>query len=244
MSKRRGRGINQAWGIGGVSVVAGAVLVLSGLALGQARSEAPANAGSVPQLPASTEQATAPQRLTVIGDSYTAGSGADSGEEARWPALVRTKLGIAVDNLAIGGVGYAQTNEKGENFVVESRDISPESTAIVFFGSRNDQSNPAGVRTASAEAFANALKAVPAEDILVIGPAWTDSMPPAFVTAARDSVKASADEAGLTFIDPLELGWIADTPDLIGDDAIHPTDAGQAYLAEKLSPLVEQLTAD
>ena len=45
------------------------------------------------------------------------------------------------------------------------------------------------------------------------------------------------------FVDPLAEGWFVGRPDLIGADGVHPNDAGHAYLAEKIAPLIRsQLT--
>ncbi len=44
--------------------------------------------------------------------------------------------------------------------------------------------------------------------------------------------------AGATFVDPIAARWFVDRPGLIGADGVHPTDAGHAYMAEKLAPLI------
>ena len=49
---------------------------------------------------------------------------------------------------------------------------------------------------------------------------------------------ASARAVGATFVDPLADGWFVGRPELIGADGVHPTDAGQAYMADKIAPLI------
>ena len=45
------------------------------------------------------------------------------------------------------------------------------------------------------------------------------------------------------FVDPIAQGWFVGRPDLIGDDGVHPTDAGHAYMAARIAPLIyDQLT--
>ena len=44
--------------------------------------------------------------------------------------------------------------------------------------------------------------------------------------------------AGATFVDPIAERWFVDRPDLIGRDGVHPTDAGHAYMADKIAPLI------
>jgi lysophospholipase L1-like esterase len=74
--------------------------------------------------------------------------------------------------------------------------------------------------------------------LLVIGPPWTDSDPPLDVLYIRDILSFEANEAGATFIDPISEGWFVGRPDLIGPDGVHPNDAGHAYMAEKIAPLI------
>ena len=73
---------------------------------------------------------------------------------------------------------------------------------------------------------------------LVIGPPWPTADPPDAVLRIRDALKYQAGVAGATFIDPIAQGWFVDRPELIGKDGVHPTDAGHAYMAEKIAPLI------
>ena len=43
---------------------------------------------------------------------------------------------------------------------------------------------------------------------------------------------------GATWIDPIAERWFVGRPDLIGADGVHPTDAGHAYMADKIAPLI------
>ncbi|MDT4998170.1 MAG: hypothetical protein QOK12_275, partial [Mycobacterium sp.] len=43
---------------------------------------------------------------------------------------------------------------------------------------------------------------------------------------------------GATWIDPIAERWFVGRPDLIGADGVHPTDAGHAYMAGKIAPLI------
>ena len=54
----------------------------------------------------------------------------------------------------------------------------------------------------------------------------------------RDSLRRQALAAGAVFIDPIAEGWFVGRPDLIGGDGVHPTDAGHAYMAERIAPLI------
>ena len=59
----------------------------------------------------------------------------------------------------------------------------------------------------------------------------------------RDSLRDQAAQIGAAFIDPIADGWFVGRPDLIGQDGVHPNDAGHAYMADKIAPLIlNQLT--
>ncbi|GAA3705154.1 SGNH/GDSL hydrolase family protein [Arthrobacter ginkgonis] len=178
--------------------------------------------------------------IAVVGDSYTGGSGMDSGKDYRWPALVSEALDIPVTLRTEGGTGYVKTSEGGVNLVVRAGEV-PDADLVVFFGSRNDDAGYDAVLEGAMEAFAAAEDAAPDAELLVIGPPWVDGNPPATVRASRDAVKAAAKEVGATFVDPLSRGWFAEgKKGLIGSDGVHPTDAGHEYLAEKIEPLISK----
>jgi len=93
------------------------------------------------------------------------------------------------------------------------------------------------------ETFQIARRVAPSARFLVIGPPWPTDNPPADVLALRDSLRNQAVAVGAVFIDPLVEGWFVGRPDLIGSDGVHPNDAGHAYLAAKIAPLIRnQLT--
>ena len=55
----------------------------------------------------------------------------------------------------------------------------------------------------------------------------------------RDAIKNEALAVGADWVDPVADGWFADTPpDFIGVDNVHPTDAGHAYMADKIEPCI------
>ena len=54
----------------------------------------------------------------------------------------------------------------------------------------------------------------------------------------RDILRDQARQVGATFVDPIAERWFFDNPELIGADGIHPTDAGHAYMADKIAPLI------
>lgn len=79
--------------------------------------------------------------FTALGDSYTGGSGEDSGADGRWPALVAKQLGTTYSVEGLGGSGYNTVGPTGRNFAELPGTIRPTTDVIVIFGSRNDTGN-------------------------------------------------------------------------------------------------------
>jgi lysophospholipase L1-like esterase len=86
--------------------------------------------------------------------------------------------------------------------------------------------------------FDLARRTAPGARLLVIGPPWPTADVPESVLRIRDILGAAARTAGATFVDPLAEGWFVGQPELIGADGVHPTDAGHAYMADKIAPLI------
>ena len=189
-------------------------------------------------------------RIAVIGDSYTAGSNEGGNGPRSWPQLawqLLAKQGVKVDAdvAAEGGAGYGQRGSRGNIFEdLTAQAVRHNDALVVFFGSRNDQPvDPGKFPGMASETLHLARYAAPAAKFLVIGPAWPGATPPAAVLKIRDTLRDQAAQIGGVFIDPIADGWFAGRPDLIGQDGVHPNDAGHAYLAEKIAPLIfDQLT--
>lgn len=180
-------------------------------------------------------------RVAVISDSFTAGSGMDSGPASRWPELLASK-GFDVAPYAVSGTGYAatlQTTSGTSNFVTRIADISDDNIQrLVFFGSINDGFHDyETVHDAAAIAYSTAKDRWPDAQILVIGPASPSWPVPDRTITARDAVRDAAADADITFVDPIEESWFEDQPDLIGMDTVHPTDEGHEYLSTHLNEI-------
>jgi lysophospholipase L1-like esterase len=189
-------------------------------------------------------------RAAVIGDSYTAGSteggnGPKSWPQLAWQLLAKQGVQVDADVAAEGGAGYGQRGNRGNIFEdLTARAVRHNDALVVFFGSRNDEPvDPQKFTASAAETLHLARYAAPAAKFLVIGPPWPTSTPPAAVLKIRDSLRDQAAQIGAVFIDPIADGWFVGHPELIGSDGVHPNDAGHAYMAEKIAPLIfNQLT--
>ena len=231
-----------------VAMIAGvlAIAVMLPIALGRGQvpvSESARNR-SMPVAPPSADptDAAEPPVLAVYGDSYSAGSVEGGSGPAGWPALVGDRLDADVRLHAVRGAGYVDGLGGGTFLAQVQAAPEPDADVVVVFGSRNDTGAPAQeIADQAAEVYDALLGASPSAEIVVIGPAWSDEAVPAETLLARDAVRTAA--AGLTFVDPLEEGWFFGRLELIGSDAIHPTDAGHAYLADLIEPVLRDALA-
>jgi lysophospholipase L1-like esterase len=189
-------------------------------------------------------------RIAVIGDSYTTGGelgglGPKGWAPRAWQLLAQQGMPVTADVAAEGGAGYGTRGNHGSVFEDLTADaVKSDDALVVFFGSRNDQGVDATQLSVLAYGtFQLAHHIAPSAKFLVIGPPWPTADPPDTVLRIRDALKYQAGVAGATFIDPIAAGWFVDRPELIGNDGVHPTDAGHAYMAEKIAPLIDaQLT--
>jgi len=183
--------------------------------------------------------------IAVIGDSYTTGGdlgglGANGWTARAWQLLTQPGTPVAADVAAEGGAGYGTRGNHGSVFEDLTADaVKPDDVLVVFFGSRNDQGvDPTQLSILAWGTYQLARRTAPKARFLVIGPPWPTADPPDPVLRIRDALKYQAGVAGATFVDPIAAGWFVGRPDLIGKDGVHPTDAGHAYMADKIAPLI------
>ncbi|MEY2957433.1 MAG: hypothetical protein RLZZ01_1, partial [Actinomycetota bacterium] len=171
--------------------------------------------------------------MVIIGDSYS--TQANPWHRRVFETVMATgEVVLTVD--AIGGTGYVNGQPDRINFLERLHDLSPGTDLVVFFGSLNDVHHRADLvgRTAAA-AFELAKTTAPGVQLVVIGPPTV--VPDRFddMSAIRDELARAAATAGAEFIDPIGEGWFAgDDVRFISDDGVHPTPAGQDYMADKL----------
>jgi lysophospholipase L1-like esterase len=192
-----------------------------------------------------TDLAVAVNHIAVVGDSYTTGGdlgglGSNGWTTRAWQLLTRQGIPISADVAAEGGAGYGTRGDHGSVFEDLTADaVKPDDVLVVFFGSRNDQGvDPTQLSILAWGTYQLAHRTAPKARFLVIGPPWPTADPPDDVLRIRDALKYQAGVAGATFVDPIAAGWFVGRPDLIGKDGVHPTDAGHAYMAAKIAPLI------
>jgi lysophospholipase L1-like esterase len=185
------------------------------------------------------------EHVAVVGDSYTTGTdeggrGSNAWTTRTWLALAYQGVQVVPDVASEARAGYVVRGDHGSVFEdLTGRAVHPDDALVVFFGSRNDQGvDPMQMAGMAHNTFDMARRIAPSSKLLVIGPPWPTADPPFDVLYVRDTLNSQADWAGATFVDPIREGWFVGRPDLIGPDGVHPNDAGHAYMAEKIAPLI------
>ena len=183
--------------------------------------------------------------VAVIGDSYTTGTneggqGPKAWTTSAWQTLAHQGVQVVADVASEGRAGYGVRGDHGSLFVdLTARAVTSDDVLVVFFGSRNDQGvGPELLVGVAHDTFDLALRAAPSARLIVIGPPWPTADVPDSVLRIRDILNAQARAAGAVFVDPIADRWFVGRPDLIGADGVHPNDAGHAYLADKIAPLI------
>jgi lysophospholipase L1-like esterase len=175
--------------------------------------------------------------VSVIGDSYTTGGGAE-----RWPTRLASRTGwtIHVDGADGSGYmigGYTGHDFSGPRFPDQVRKLAPQRPdLVIIMGSRNDIGHtdppyPTVVR----DTLAAIRRAVPRTPLLVVGSYWVDAHPPMSLQYIHDVLRAATAKIPCaSFLDPVKEGWFAgDTSKLIGPDGQHPTVAGLRHVADR-----------
>jgi lysophospholipase L1-like esterase len=183
--------------------------------------------------------------IAVIGDSYTTGTdeggrGPKAWTARAWRTLAHEGVQVVADVASEGGAGYGVRGNHGSVFEdLTARAVHPDDALVVFFGSRNDEGvDPLRLAGVAHDTFALARRTTPSAKLLVIGPPWPTADVPEWVLQIRDILDAQAVGVGAAFVDPIADRWFVGRPDLIGPDGVHPNDAGHAYLADKIAPLI------
>lgn len=179
------------------------------------------------------------QTAAFIGDSYTAGAGADAPAK-RWSTLVAGAEGWLEVNDARGGTGYLQTAEQGQgacglavcpNYAqMISAVAKAKPDIVVVSGGRNDVVLEDGRVHDAIDAFYPALrKALPKSTIYVVAPVWDYTAPPSELERIQSYVRSAAAKVGAAY---LEIGEPLDGhADWTVADHVHPNDQGHAAIA-------------
>jgi lysophospholipase L1-like esterase len=172
-----------------------------------------------------------------LGDSYTSGwNGAGIGSRG-WPALVGADRGWKVVNQSVAGTGFMNPGWTDQRIGSQVDVAVRQKPQVVFVaGGHNDSRWPAATTSGAALSVIDRLHAaLPDAVLVIIAPIWQDGSPPSRCLMLRDALRRKAIAIGAVFIDPLGEHWFAGTSHrFIGNDGLHPTDAGHAWLASRI----------
>lgn len=241
MAKSRGsRSRWNAWSVAGIAIVT-AVVVFAGYA-GYVSLTAPdepdyvstytppPNGGQVEYLP-----------VSILGDSYTAGSGAEKGRS--WANEITRRMCWKTNINGQAGSGYVAQGARPEYTPFPDRvaAVTDNGPALILVqGSTNDAGRPA-VQETAARTYADLRARAPQARIVVIGPTAAPSTKPETLLPVRDALRAATAEAGVDFIDPIELGWLPNPGSYNEQDRLHPTTLGAAEYATNTKAMLESM---
>ncbi|WP_179272190.1 SGNH/GDSL hydrolase family protein [Rhodococcus sp. 05-2254-6] len=170
--------------------------------------------------------------VVFLGDSYSKGIGASTNGK-RWTTLVSAAMGWSELNLAEGGSGYTTTylGQKTDYAIKLDVVAAAQPDIVVVSGGRNDyEAGTSSVTGAVALSLFEAIKAAaPNTEVIVTSPIWDSTEPPADFATLIDGVKAATASAVARYLDIGEP--LADHPDMIDPDGLHPNDAGHRIIA-------------
>jgi acyl-CoA thioesterase-1 len=183
----------------------------------------------------------APLQVLTIGDSVMKGYGLTPG--SAWPDLIPSTTGWNVTSKACDGAGFiapGSPEECGDTFGAVIRSASALTPDVVIIqGSSNDfgQSN-AELLTATYNAVNAARSAFPKADIIGLSTLWSESQPPSQLADTNSQVRQAVTAVGGHYLD---IGQpLGGHPELMQDDDVHPTAAGQRVLATAIQSAVAE----
>ena len=210
-------------------VVSVLVVAFSGIVGWQIGSRSETPSASPPLTPFIPESVPV---VVFLGDSYSKGIGASTNGK-RWTTLVSAAMGWSELNLAEGGSGYTTSylGQKTDYAIKLDIVAAAQPDILVVSGGRNDyEAGTSSITGAVAVSLFQAIKAAaPNTEVIVTSPIWDSTVPPADFATLIDGVKTATESAGARYLDIGEP--LADHPDMIDPDGLHPNDAGHRTIA-------------
>lgn len=177
-------------------------------------------------------------RAVFLGDSATAGIGAEGGKA--WTTLVAEAQGWGEINLAHGGTGYvtsvtgpAAQQACGEQSCPSYLQLADQVGAadpdvIVVSGGREDGER--SVSRAAGDLFLALEQLVPDARIIVVSPLWDESPLSPDMAGTVTGVRVAAQQTGVRHLD---IGQPLDgRADLVAADGVNPNAAGHRAVAD------------
>lgn len=190
-------------------------------------------------------------RVLIVGDSYTAGWGAETESEG-WAHVAGSLMSPAVMIDGIPGTGFAwgggASNEQGDQFSVRLQSIAAEQTftpdVLVLQGGQNDVllRDDARVTAAVAATVSEARELWPGIKVVIMGPSAPEPLA-STLKQTNAAVSAGATAAGVPFIDASGEHWFtAENSGSFYTDGAHVNAAGHNLIAERFISHWRELT--
>ncbi len=208
---------------------------------------ASSSSGTPSSLPAAPVETAAPKQVLMIGDSIMKGYGLTPADA--WPELISSANSWDLTSLACDGAGFlapGSPDECGNTFVDISRSAATlHPDLIIIEGSSNDfeQPNPQ-LLSATVTALKVLRSEFPNAEIIGLSTVWSETDPPAQLADINSQVQQAVTAVGGRYLD---IGQpFGAHSELLQDDDVHPTVAGQVVLAAAIQTAItaeQQATA-
>jgi len=172
--------------------------------------------------------------IAVLGDSYSQGQGLAGPEEA-WPAVLGERLDAEVVLDGVGSTGFTTAGLCAPAEVSFAQRLAadpPDADVVVVQGGVNDAI--LGRPDAVADAAADLLEELEDVDtVVVVGPVAVPVADASALAAIDAALRQATDDAGRVYVRLLDAGVA------LLDDFLHPTVAGQQWIAELVAAEIE-----
>lgn len=178
--------------------------------------------------------ADGPLRISVIGDSYSAGSDND----VTWPSLIAAASPLSISNVAVANSSYAGRAGQSGHFADQvDKALASKPDVVVVFGGVGDVALPDQQITQSAvDLFTELSRRAPDASLVVFGPIWHQHPVPGVFMALDSDIAKAAIGTHTTYVSLIDENWLA--ADGLMRRNVAPTDEGQSVLAQRLRPLL------
>jgi lysophospholipase L1-like esterase len=189
-----------------------------------------------------TSQAPRPLRVSVLGDSWSLRP-TPTWAEVAGELLADDGIDAEFTVDALELTGYTIGADARTTFVDRAADIDPTADVVVVFGGFDDRDGPVSAIELAALATLTTVRDIaPDATIVVVGAPWGNAEAPDTIRAVNEVLAEQASAADATFVDPVADGWFADGDvDLIGPDLLHPSESGQALIADRLVEVIRSV---
>lgn len=216
------------------AIFAGVVALVAGLSVSEAQTEAVA--AQTAEAAAAYKPATTytlpepPTKVAFLGDSFTAGTGAEE-KTNRWTSLLSRERGWLELNYGYGGTNYSTGGSLrgGKPYTERLTDLIASDPDIVVVSSAGNNVRT-GQESGIHETFQTLREELPKAQIVATSPYYrAGPLPPEYEEFAED-IRQEVERAGGEYLEinhPLE-----NHPEAISSDMVHPNDVGYELIAD------------